>query len=193
MDISPAQVGELIRKRRSIFPSTYLDKPIEKAIISDVLENANWAPTHKMTEPWRFRVLTGAARWRFGGFLSNWYAEHTAAEKFSEAKFKKLRDNPAKAGCIIAICMKRDPAQSLPEWEEIAAVACAVQNMYLTCAAHGIGCYWSTPEPALRADEFLGLQAGERCLGLFYMGHHEMPEVPGKRGPVTEKTVWITA
>jgi nitroreductase len=55
--ISPVQLNELIKKRRSIFPHTYIDKPIPREIIDQVLENANWAPTHKMTEPWRFKVI----------------------------------------------------------------------------------------------------------------------------------------
>jgi len=66
----------------------------------------------------------------------------------------------------------------------------AVQNMWLSCTAINLGCYWSSPKAALEANEFLGLGEGERCLGLFYMGWHEMPEIPGKRGAVEEKVVW---
>ena len=128
---------------------------------------------------------------RLGNFLSSNYKENTAKDIFSEIKYSKLKNNPLKAACIIAICMKRDEEERIPEWEEIAAVACAVQNMYLTCTAHGIGCYWSTPKPALEAEEFFGLQRGERCLGLFYMGYHDMPDIPGKRDPVANKTTWI--
>jgi nitroreductase len=192
MDISPAQVNELIRKRRSIFPNTYTSRPIERELVEQILENANWAPTHKLTEPWRFKVITGGALERLADFMSSWYKENTPEESFSEVKFKKLKTKPRKASCIIAICMQRDPEERVPEWEELAAVACAVQNMWLTCTAHNLGCYWSSPAPALHADEFLGLSEGERCLGLFYLGHHEMPEIPGKREPVADKTVWIS-
>ena len=41
--------------------------------------------------------------------------------------------------------MNRDKQNRLPEWEEIAAVSMAVQNMWLTCYANNIGCYLSTP------------------------------------------------
>jgi hypothetical protein len=43
----------------------------------------------------------------------------------------------------------------------------------------------------LEANEFLDLQPGQRCLGLFYLGWHEMPELAGKRKPVAEKVVWM--
>jgi nitroreductase len=186
-----AQATELIRRRRAIFPNSYTDKAIGKETIQEILENANWAPTHKLTEPWRFKVIMEGGLERLGDYMGEYYKRHTPAELFSEMKYKKNMENPRRSACVIAICMKRDPAQRVPEWEEVAAVACAVQNMWLTCTAHGIGCYWSTPQAALEAGEFLGLEEGERCLGFFYLGHHEMPELPGKRTPIGGKVQWI--
>ncbi|MBX2870463.1 MAG: nitroreductase [Saprospiraceae bacterium] len=188
--MTPAEVSDLLRSRRSIFPKTYNDRPIEKAIIEEVLENANWAPTHKYTEPWRFKVFSGKALERLSSYLSTWYKDNIAPEKYSEKKFEKTKANPLRSSCVIAICMQRDPEASIPEWEEIAAVACAVQNMYLTCAAHNIGCYWSSPRSILEARDFLQLGDGESCLGLFYMGYHDLPQMEGKRGPIVDKTVW---
>ncbi len=188
--LDPTQATALIRRRRSIFPKTYTDRPIPRALIEEVLENANWAPTHRKTEPWRFQVFTGAARKELGEYLAGWYQEHTPAESFSEKKYEKNLANPQRAACVIAICLQRDPDERVPEWEELAAVACAVQNMWLTCTAHHIGCYWSTPRAMLEAGEWLDLPAGQRCLGLFYMGYHEMPEIAGQRRPVAEKVIW---
>jgi nitroreductase len=191
MSITAEQLSALIRQRRSIFPNSYNDKPIPEAIVREVLENANWAPTHKLTEPWRFKVFQAAGLARLGDYLADWYQAHTPADKYSEKKQAKMRENPMRSACVIAIVMQREAAESLPEWEEVAAVACAVQNMWLTCTAHGIGSYWSTPRAILEADAFLGLQEGERCLGLFYMGYHDLPELPGKRGDIWEKVEWI--
>lgn len=189
--MTPAEVSDLLRSRRSIFPKTYNDRPIDKAIIEEVLENANWAPTHKFTEPWRFKVFREKGLERLSTYLSSWYKENIPEDKYSEKKFEKTRTNPLRSSCVIAICMQRDPAASIPEWEEIAAVACAVQNMYLTCAAHNIGCYWSSPRSILEARDFLQLGEGESCLGLFYMGYHDLPEMEGKRQPIQDKTVWL--
>lgn len=183
-------VSTLIRTRRSIFPKSYIDRPIPREIIEEVLENANWAPNHRKTEPWRFQVFTGEALHELGEYLSGWYKENVPPEKYSEKKFEKNLTNPQRSGCVIAICMQRDPEERVPEWEELAAVSCAVQNMWLTCTAHNIGAYWSSPRSILNASEWLGLPAGQRCLGLFYMGYHEIPEFPGKRGPITDKVTW---
>ena len=189
--MTPEDISKLIRKRRSIFPKTYIDKPIPKEIIEEVLENANWAPNHKLTEPWRFKVLRGKALERLRDWQLNWYITNVPKEKQTEKKLKKLRNNPLKAGAMIAIVMQRDAKESLPEWEEIAAVACAVQNMWLTTTAHNIGAYWSSPGFIKHIGGFLGLQEGEKCLGFFYMGYHEMPEIAGKRKPIADKVEWL--
>lgn len=184
-------LNDLIRKRRSIFPASYTDQPIEKEVIEQILENANWAPNHRHTAPWRFKVFQGDALQDLSDYLSNWYRENTPAEKFSEKKLEKTKNKPLRSGCVIAICMQRDPDKSLPEWEEIAAVACAVQNMWLSCTAYGIGSYWSSPRSIIEARDFLSLSEGERCLGLFYMGYHQLPEISGKRTSITEKVTWV--
>lgn len=181
-------IFDLIKNRRSIFPAQYIDKPITKSAIEKILKAANWAPTHRKTEPWRFKVLRGESKEKLGLFLSLKYLETEAKPK--EMKTKKLIDNPKRAGAIIAICMQRDPKESVPEWEEIAATAMAVQNMWLCCTEMGIGAYWSSPGLINYMDEFFEMEEGEKCLGFFYMGYYdgELPEAT--RNPIEDKVVW---
>lgn len=188
-----ADITELIHRRRAIFPKFYLPgQPIERSLIEQLLENANQAPTHKLTEPWRFIVFHSAeSRQRLSDYLEQFYVTDTPPALFSEEKRIKSRENPLRAGAVIALCRHFDPANGLPEWEETAAVACAVENMWLSCTAANLGCYWSTPKAALQANEFLQLGTGDSCLGFFYLGWHNMPALPGKRRPVAEKTKWM--
>ena len=60
--MTPEKINELIRTRRSIYPQMMIDKPISDEIIWNLLENANHAPTHRLTEPWRFKVFTDTAK-----------------------------------------------------------------------------------------------------------------------------------
>lgn len=180
---------ELIKRRRSVFPAQYIDRPIDNEDIKKILEAANWAPTHKKTEPWRFKVLKGESQDKLGQFLAKKYSE--IADRPQQFKLKKFLNNPKKAGAVIAICMQRDPMESLPEWEEIAATAMAVQNMWLCCTELDIGCYWSSPKLIKYFDEFIDLNDGEKCLGFFYMGYYdgELNEVT--RAPIEDKVVWM--
>lgn len=182
-------IFDIIKKRRSVFPAQYNDKPISKKNIEKVLEAANFAPTHKKTEPWRFKVLQGEAKEKLGLFLSLKYMETDPKPK--QFKVEKLIQNPKKAAAVIAICMQRDPLESLPEWEEVAATAMAVQNMWLCCTEMGIGSYWSSPGLIKYMDDFFELNSGEVCLGFFYMGYYdeEIPVV--SKDPWQDKVTWM--
>jgi len=181
---------DIIKKRRSVFPVQYNGTPIAQEDIEKVLEAANWAPNHKCTEPWRFKVIQGDAKGRLGDFLAKKYEELDPKPKTMTVK--KLKENPRMAGAIITICMQRDPKESLPEWEEVAAVAMAVQNMWLQCTEMGIGSYWSSPGLIKHMGEFLSLAEGEKCLGFFYMGNFDGELGEGKREPIEMKTKWIS-
>lgn len=181
---------DIIKSRRAVFPVQYNDEPISEEEILTILEAANWAPTHRRTEPWRFKVIHGEAKTRFADFLSEIYKEKT--KDYSERKYKKYKDNPVKAACVIAICMQRDPKESIPEWEEIASTAMAVQNMWLTAHDMKIGAYWGSPGVIKYMDDFFSLNEGERCLGFFYLGKYDGQLPEGERkSTIAEKTSWI--
>jgi nitroreductase len=192
MKITPEQINELIQNRRAIFPPMYQqEKKIPEAVILQILENANWAPTHKLTEPWRFKIFTGESLVRLSNFMGDFYQNNTPQEKFSDLKYKKTIKKPLQSACVIANCMQRDPEESIPEGEEVASVACAVQNMWRTAAAYEIGAYWSTPEAIYSSSDFLGLTEGQRCLGFFYMGYFTENKIAGHRKSITEKIEWM--
>jgi len=185
-------ISDLIRRRRAVFTKFYIPgKPISRDILEQLLQNANWAPSHRLTQPWRFKVFHSEESHRqLSDYFIEYYRLHTSPELFSAEKMQKTGENALRAGAAIAICMQRHPESGLPEFEEIASVAMAVQNMWLSCTEIRLGCYWSTPKAILEASEFLELGPDERCLGLLYLGWHEMPDVDGKRGPIEEKVVW---
>ena len=128
-------------------------------------------------------------RKELGVFLSQKYQEIDARPK--QIKIKKLQENPMRAAAIIAICMQRDPNESLPEWEELAATAMAVQNMWLACTELDLGCYWSSPGLIKYMDEFFDLHEGEKCLGFLYMGYYDTAVEPSERTPIEEKVEWL--
>ena len=189
--ISPGQVNELIKNRRSTFPKQFAaGKKIDDAIVQQLLENANWAPTHKLTEPWRFTVFTGEGLKRFAEYQAAMYKKYEA-DNFKEDKYQKMLSNPLLASHIISIGMKRN--DKVPEVEEIASVSCAVQNMYLTAAAYGIGCYWTTGGTTYydEAKAFFSLGANDKLLGFLYVGEIAVPSPQGTRNAIDEKVNWV--
>lgn len=182
-------LNSIIKGRRSIYPASYIQKEIPKHIIQQILENANYAPTHKLTQPWRFVVLSGNAKTKLGLQLGKLYKEIIPAEKFLQKKFDSFSVKTEQAACIIAINMK--VSGKIPEWEELAAVSCAVQNMALTAQALNVGAYWSSPPLIDHLGEFLSLEHDEKCIGLFYMGYHNETSFVVNRTPIEEKVIWM--
>jgi len=188
------EISRLIRKRRSIFPAQYSGEVIKKEIIEEILENANWAPTHKHTEPWRFTVFSGIGLKKLGDFMSDLYKKvSTENGTYEEKKFDKLKNKPLKASHVIAIGMKRDEQSRLPEIEEVEAVACAVQNMQLTATAFGIGCYWGSGGITYldEAKPFFNLGEYDKLLGFLFFGILKSEIQTGRRKPIDEKVTWV--
>ena len=187
------QVNTLIRSRRSVFPKQFdTSRPVSDDIVREILVNATWAPNHGKTEPWRFVVFTGEGRQKLAAFQSELY-KASSGEKFKEATYENLRANPLRASHVIAICMKRDPNKKFPEVEEIAAVACAVENIYLSVTAYGLGGYWTTGGITYneKARPFFGLGDDDRLMGFFYLAHVAVPSPQGTRRPLEEKVEWV--
>jgi nitroreductase len=185
-----AQTSALIRHRRSIKP-TDLDptREVERDLLMQILEDATWAPTHGVTEPWKFHVCTAASRHQLATQMQQAYRETTPPAEFREDKLKKMGENPLLAPVIIACVMERNGGAKIPEIEEIEALACALQNLQLSATAAGLGGYWSSP-PVLDAESFrqwLGLRSEDRCMGLIYLG---WPKPRSVRKPVETKVVW---
>lgn len=182
----------IIRTRRSVKPESYTNEPVSDEIIQAMLENAQWAPTHARTEPWRFMVCTGNGLSSFASFQAELYKSTTTAENFNQIKYEKLLSGPLKASHLILIGMKRQPTQKLPVVEEVAAVSCAVQNMLLTAHAYGVGAYWSTGgmtyHPEMRT--FMQLEEHDQCLGMIYVGNYIAPMAEGKRSGMQDKVIW---
>ena len=192
--IKPLELNELMQQRRSTFPEDYTGERVSDEIVTQILENARWAPTHKLTEPWRFLVFAGDGIKALAQFQSDLYKKVTEKDgTFKEGRYQTLVTKPLLSSHIIAILMMRDQKRSVPEVEEIGSVFCAVQNMYLTANAYGLGCYLSTggityfPE----AKEYFGLEGDDRLIGFFHLGVPKKGYPEGKRKPLEEVVHWV--
>lgn len=80
----------------------------------------------------------------------------------------------------------------MPEWEELAAVASAVQNIALSCTAHGLGSYWSSKPVAIDFVSQFCNDINEESLGLVYIGVPATErKVKRKRTPISQKVTYF--
>lgn len=194
MRFNLSEINELIRSRRTIYPEQFSDRKVHKEQIEIILNNAQWAPTHGNTQPWRFKVFMEEGRQKLADFLGQTYLELTPKENQNDQKLAKLLTRPMKSSVVIAVCMERQKEEKILELEEIEAVACAIQNMHLSCTAYGLGGFWATPKLIYhpKMNSFLGLGEKDKCLGLFFIGYTDIEWPKSHRKPLEYTTEWIS-
>ncbi len=183
---------QIIINRHSTKPAAMNGKKIDDAIIQQLLELANYAPTHGLTEPWRFIVYSGDAVKEFCYNHAEIYKRDTPAEKFNSGKYEKQKHNGDHVSHIIAVYMKRGTSPNIPALEEICATAASVENILLGAETLGVAVLWST-SGAVHDDamkEFLGLNKDDIMIGLLYMGYTDEVIKESKRTPVEDKITW---
>lgn len=181
---------ELIRFRRSINQAFLKPDAIAHPIIEDMLEAAMCAPSHGRTDPWRFTVFTGEARRMLGETFATSYKLGTPADNYKADNEGAQRERVWLAPLWISIGLQ--PSGKFPEWEEIAAVSCAVQNMNLVAASYELGCYWTSGMVTLHEHtvKFVGLEPPAKTLGFLYVGYpkDEYPAATEKNW--RDKVIW---
>ena len=146
--------SDLISSRRSVMPKDLSGEKVTREEVETILEAANWAPTHHRSEPWRYVVIEGSEGiMSYLELVETWYCDNKEDIPDQEydtflTKLQSLKSVwPEKVSHLIMITMVRQtlPNKKLPEWEEISAVACSVQNLHLSVTSiPGLAGFWSS-------------------------------------------------
>jgi nitroreductase len=158
-------VQQAIRGRRT--HKAFRPDPVSPELLDELLELARWAPNHRLTNPWRFRVL----------------GPHALA-RLKDAAGPEAASKLDRAPTLVAATAVRahDPVQ---DQEDLCASACAVYAVLLGAHDHGLAGYWRTPE-VLRTPEgleALGIPTSERCVALIHLGWPYQDREPPERLP----------
>jgi nitroreductase len=168
------ELEHAIRTRRT--HKAYAPEPLDRATLDELFELARWAPNHKLTNPWRFRVLGPAALER----LKQASGDPVAAAKLDRAPTLVL----------VSATQSGDP---LMDEEDVLATATAAYVVLLAAHGRGLAGYWRTPG-VLRTPEgrgALGVPDDEQVLGLLHLGHpRQEPRVP-ERAPVQAVVTYL--
>ncbi len=79
MRITDLDILEAIRDRASV--RAFLDKPVSRDLIHQILDTARWAPSGANTQPWQVAVVAGKTKQQLGDALA-------------EARSSRQPDNP---------------------------------------------------------------------------------------------------
>ena len=189
-------VIEAIHTRRSV--SKVRESAPNKELLTKVLEAALWAPNHYHTEPYSFEVLIGEGRDKLGDAYGRINIEALGPEASEEQKQEVYAKGLAKARrAPVVIVVKVQPSnqKNVVFVEEIAASACAVQNMLLAAHSLGLGAMWRSGNPAYHSimKETFGVTGDGLVLGFVYLGYpleDSLKKTP-KRRTLDEVIEWV--
>lgn len=167
----------------------------DRSLIEKVVEAAQWAPNHQRTQPWKYIVLTGKARYRLGEVLAATQAEGMTEEERRNAssELERVRQKPLRAPVIIAAVVRPSMDPKVEKIEAICTVAAGMQNALLTAHALGLGAIWrpSRATPSDQMKRFLGLTEEETLLGFLYIGHPSNLPKERPHMPVADQVIWL--
>ena len=108
MKYSLSEITDIIKDRRTIYPEFFSERKVHKEMVEKLLNNAIWAPTHGMTQPWRFTVFMNEGLHQLSDTLSSIYQAKHTGDAFNEMKYNKLKQRPLKASAVIALVVEFD-------------------------------------------------------------------------------------
>ena len=161
------ELEHAIRTRRT--HKAYGPEPVDRETLDELFELARWAPNHKLTNPWRFRVLGPAALER----LKQASDDPIAAAKLNRAP-------------TLVLVSATQTGDALMDEEDVLAAGSAAYVVLLAAHGRGLAGYWRTPGVLRTAAgrAALRIPADEHVLGLLHLGHpRQEPRVP-ERAPV---------
>lgn len=191
MSLAFDALSAIVKKRRTIKPFMMNGDKIPDEQIAELLELADWAPTHGLTEPWRFTVYADPLQ--FCPKHAEMYKQNTSAKEFNQGVYDNFLHQGDKVSHIIIAVMQRGNLPKISKFEEEAATACAIQNILLGATALGIASFWSTGgmilKPAMKT--FLNLRDEDEVIGVLYLGYADEHPQGVRRVPLVDKVKWV--
>ena len=160
-------------------------------LIEKMLDAGAQAPNHYKVRPWRFVVLTGAARERLGDVFAASQLDRTP--DLPPDASAKTRALPLRAPVLIAVAADLPTGVKVLEVENISAASAACMNMLLAAHALGLGAIWRTGEWARdpKVKEFLGFAPDQPIVGFLYVGYPEFVAEHTPRPSFEDRTKWM--
>ena len=149
---------------------TYGDTAPSKEDLATVLHAAVRAPDHGRLRPWRFMLVEGDQRRKFGDLLAASALRRIPG--LSEGDLQRERDKAMRAPLIIIVACRIVPGTKVPAIEQLLATGSAAQNILLALHTLGYAAAWKTGEAAYDTDvkRALGFAADDHLVGFIYTG-----------------------
>lgn len=174
------EIIDFLLTRRSVTARNLIDPGPGEEDLQKILGAAHRVPDHGKIGPWRFILIRGDSRAKFGDVLADAYKKENP-DAFDEL-LEVERERFQRAPVVVAVTSRVIKEHKIPEWEQALSSGAACMNMLNASHALGYAAQWVTEWPAYNGDvgTALGLGENERIAGFIYIGSPAEP--PTERG-----------
>ncbi len=169
------EIIDFLLNRRSVTARNLTEPGPSDEQLDQILRAAHRVPDHGKLGPWRFIILKGDSRAKFGEILGAAYQKENpeAFEELIEVEKERFQRAPV----IVAVTSRITPEHKIPEWEQTLSSGAACMNMLNAAHAIGLAAQWITEWPAYNDDvaKALGVGQEERIAGFIYIGTAVQP------------------
>jgi nitroreductase len=171
-------LAKVIRERRAV-KKGYNNKLVTEEVVLDLLNDAIWAPTHGMRQPWRFIFVDAAHKADFAKKVASTYPEEKQENR------EAFLNEP---NAFLVVVMEAPEMQK--QWDEnFGATASMIQNFWLLAWEKQLGVVWRTNphvyEPKVK--DILHVGDNEKIVGFLHLGYFDEQPATKERIPVVEK------
>ncbi len=198
-DSEQAAIYTVMAERRDV--RHFLPTPVAPETLTKVLKAAHLAPSVGLMQPWRFiRITDNTIRKAIHKLVdeeriktAQAIGEYETAARMAE--FLRLKvEGVLECGelLVATLCNDREKnifgRRTLPEMD-IASVSCAIQNMWLSARAEGLGLGWVSMFDPVKLSALLDIPEGAKPIAVLCIGHVNS----FYKEPMLLETQWTTA
>lgn len=175
LDELPAPVAdqkllEMLALRRSVKVAHLIEPGPDATTLTAILQIGARVPDHGKLGPWRFVILAGGNRLRYGEAVGTVLKSRTPSIDAERLAAEMLRF--ARSPVVVGVVSTASLHAKIPEWEQVLSAGAVCHNIMLAARGFGFGSVWLTEWPSYdrEALALLGLSDEEKLAGFIYIG-----------------------
>ncbi|MBN2870663.1 MAG: 5,6-dimethylbenzimidazole synthase [Campylobacterales bacterium] len=182
--VTPETLMRLMASRRDVRGNRFSDRPIDDAILRQILEAANAAPSVGFSQPWQFVIVKDAAKRE--AVYREFVHENEKAKKifrthalYPSLKLEGIRESYANIAVLYQKSSNAVLGQTTRKKTGEYSVVCAIQNLWLMARAYNIGIGWVSILRNKKVKKILGIGEEYKLVAYLTIGYvNEFAEEP---------------
>ena len=169
-------LAEIIQKRRDVRGNRFLEFPVSEEIISAMLSAANSAPSVGFSQPWEF-VIVESIKTR-EKIYKEFKKQNKKANRifkdsalYSSLKLEGILESYINIAVFYIKPKKAVLGQTAQKRVGEYSVVCAIQNLWLTARAYGVGVGWVSILKPKKVKKILKVGSDRKLIGYLTVGY----------------------